>query len=94
MLSKGIVLARLIFFDFLTGSTPMTELLYCDETQNVNIKPGLSFFAQYLLACLHIKVGHLLLELGFDPHSIRRFRHLANKITKQNSIESFDLNSD
>ena len=36
------------------------------------------------------KVGHLLLELGFNPHSTPRFRDLTNKFTKQNSIAEFD----
>ena len=40
------------------------------------------------------KVGHLLSELGFDPHSIARFRDLTSILTKQNSIASFDFNSD
>ena len=35
-----------------------------------------------------------LSELGFDPHSIAQFRHLTNRLTKQNSISSFDFNSD
>ena len=37
------------------------------------------------------KVGHLLSELGFDPHSTPWFRDLTNNFTKQNLIQSCSL---